>query len=95
MHLTTADATSDDRIHRDQVIRAILRNAPVALLRVIWNVVPPMPVHGAWADEVFVQVVGKLEDVAFHRAGHYDIVDQAFGGQPISAERQWKGANLR
>lgn len=50
--------------------------APVAFLRVVRNVVPTALVDRTRVEEVFVQMVNKFQDVALHRTGDGNIVDQ-------------------
>ena len=42
------------------------RIAPITLARVAGNVVATIFVDGAWVEEVFVQVINELENVALH-----------------------------
>ena len=86
------------RTTRGQCGRSIPRNAPVTLLWIIGNVVPPTVIHRAGVDEVLVQVVSKLKNVYFHRARHHDVVDQASWCQPTqlpTGHRTGRGTNLK
>lgn len=51
--------------------------APVAFCRIRRYVVPSFGVNRTRVKEVFVEVVHKLEDIAVHRSGNGDVVDQA------------------
>ena len=51
-----------------------MEHEPVASLGVDWDVVTAVFIHGAWVEEVLMQVVCKFEDISFHRSGDSDIV---------------------
>jgi hypothetical protein len=52
-------------------------NVPIPLIRPGRHVVPSIRVDGTRRDEVFVEVIHKLEHVALHAARHGDVVDEA------------------
>lgn len=49
---------------------------PITLVGLVRHVITTMLVDRAWAEEVFMQMINKFENVALHRAGNSNIVDE-------------------